>query len=88
MLVRSFEMLDGQRRLVAEGNIPENQARQLHRGDQLNITRVRPAISQVGATEPIVRGEIVIGQYEITDVQERRTAADTPSIEIVVRQIS
>ncbi len=84
MLVQAIEIIDGVRRLGAEGDISEEQISNLTVGTKLNITRVRPGINMIGATKPIVDSQITVSQYEILKVEEKQTKINVSYIEMEV----
>jgi len=89
MLVKAFENVDGKRKMVAEGDVPEAQVSALVVGQRLNITRVVPSVHRIGSTQKLSEERITIAQYEILSINEEQTEINTPFIamDVIERQV-
>jgi len=87
MLVRSFELLDGNRTWLAEGDIPDDQAQRLQVNDILPLVRLGANQQQIGSA-PEGNNSIPHGQYRIVERFDRMTENNTPFVELTLVQIS
>lgn len=88
MLVQSFELLDGNRTWLAEGDIPDDQAQRLQVGDILPLVRLRANQQQIGSAPEGNQNSIPRGQYRIVERFDRMTENNTPFVELTLVQIS
>lgn len=87
MLVRSFELLDGNRTWLTEGDIPDDQARELRIGDIIPLVRLRANLQQIGSAPEGNQNSIPRERYRIVERNDKISDIDTPFVELTLIQV-
>ena len=85
MLVKAFEVVEGQRVDLIEGDYPDDHIDDLQIGTRIPLREVRPREFLVGGmAEP---EDVIVGWYLIEDRTDMETEIGVPFVELILSRI-
>lgn len=82
MLIRAFEVVNGEKVDLIEGNYPNDHLGDLQIGTTIPLTGIRPNPSLIGSTQLKNQNETISGLFVIKDRRDNVTEIGVPFVEL------